>query len=171
MKLLTQTEMGAAIAAVRSNQETQDSLVQQVVCSGLSHTRDHGDIRGLVNLVNALSTGTRREAVCEFIRAFSGKQLLVHLDKKAGQYVGKLAPNWSAEKFDVDGAIETFYGDFTKEKVATTLDLKALRKLIARVANNTGSNPDGTPKVMDSTRALASRFVSLIDEAAIAAKA
>lgn len=171
MKLLTQTEMGAAIAAVRSNQTTQDSLVQQVVCSGLSHTRDHGDIRGLVSLVNALTSGTRREAVCEFIRAFSGKQLLVHLDKKAGQYVGKLTQNWVPEKFNVDGAIETFYGDFTKEKVAKTLDLKALRGIIARVANNNSSNPDGTPKVLDTTRALASRFVSLIDEAQVAIKA
>lgn len=172
MKLLSQSEMGAAIAALRSGMASAFELAHQVVVSGLAHTRDHGDYTGLVSAVNALPSGARRETLVQkWIPRFSGKQLSVYRDKKTGTYVGKLAAGWKAEAFDIDGAMAVEFGDIEAEKVQKTLDLRGLRALVAKIANNTGSNANGTEKVQSTTRAFASKFVAQIDEAIAAAKA
>lgn len=154
------------VASIRDGARVLLGSIHEVAVGTLAHIADHGDWTVAASLLNALPSGIRVKTLAKWYNRFSGGQVNFFQDKAQGnQFVAKLVPGWSAEKFDLVTAAATPFGDMEAEKVSKTLDIKALRGMIARVANNTKSNNDGTKQVADSARALAAFLVGSIDKA------
>lgn len=164
--LLTVSEANEKIASIRQSARVLQSDIHVVAVSALAHTRDHGDWTVFASLLNALPSGQRVATLAKWVNVFSGKQLSFFRDKKNGNvWSGKLTPKADADKFDVDGAMATEYGDLEEEKVQSEITLEKLRVMVARIANNRGTNKDGTRRVSDKVIAIASKCVALIDDA------
>jgi len=158
-----------AIASIRKDAHSLNATVHQVAVSTLSHTRDHGDWTLAAALLNALPTGQRVMTLVKWYQTFSGKQLTFSRDKKAGgAFVGKLVQGWKPAGFDIDKAMAVMFGDLETERTQSVMSVDKLRQMIARVANNRGTNPDGSRKVPDNVIALASRLVAIVDESKVA---
>ena len=160
------------IASIRESARGLQDSIHEVAVGTLAHIRDHGDWTVAASLLNALPSGQRVQTLAKWFNHFSSKQVNFYQDKKAGNvFTGKLVEGWKADKFDVDGAMATQYGDLEAEKVNSTITLEKLRGMIARVANNTGTNKDRTRKVSDEVMSVASKCVALIDELKVASRA
>lgn len=166
LNIMTIDKARVEIASIRESARGLQDSIHQVAVSTLAHVRDHGDFTVAASLLNALPSGQRVVTLAKWFNVFSGKQLSFFRDKKNGNvWTGKLTQGWTADKFDVDGAYATVYGDLEEEKVQGEITLDKLRIMIARIANNRGTNKDGTRKVSDRVIAVASKCVSLIDDA------
>jgi len=58
------------------------------------------------------------------------------------------------------GAMAITFGDFTKEPAPTTLDVKALLRIIEKKATSDEVNKDGSPKVTAEAKEFASKLVA-----------
>jgi hypothetical protein len=165
LNLLSREACVERIVSIRESARGLQDSIHIVAVSTLAHIRDHGDWTVAASLLNALPSGQRVQTLAKWFNHFSGKQINFFQDKKAGNvFTGKLVDGWKADKFDVDSAMATQFGDLEAEKVNSVITLDKLRHMIARVANNTGSNKDGSRKVSDVTMAAASKCVALLDE-------
>lgn len=159
-------ECRAKITKIRRVGEVLQANVHAVAVGTLAHAAAHGDVTVAADLLNALPSGQRVKALVEWYRHFSSKQMSLYVDKKTGSYVGKMVPGWSADKFRVEDAKAVSYGDLTKEKnPAQTIDLKAVRGMLARIVNNTKANADGSLQVTERARSVSIELVQLVDKA------
>lgn len=159
----------AKIAKIRRVGDVLQANIHDVAVGTLAHARDHGDVTVACDLVNALPSGQRKLALVEWYRKFSGKQMSVYKDRKSGLFVGKMESGWKADKFGVDAAQDITFGDLTKERApGAQIDLKVLRKLVARVVENS-TTINGVPAVTDKARSVGVECVQLIDRAIAAA--
>jgi hypothetical protein len=159
MQLYSQSQIGSRVARIVRVAGKVDAELHVVLCSILDHTREHGDYTAILPLLNGLPNGVRKQGIVAWLSHFSGKQLTARLDSKSKSWVAELVPNRDKSKFDIVGAMAMTYGDFTKEPEPTTLDVKALIKMLEKKATNIEVNKDGSPKVTPEARDFASKLV------------
>lgn len=138
--------ISSAIAQIRTNGADYQLLIHETAVSVLAHVRDHGDTTLAVRLVNAMSSGTRREGLAAWFYKFSDKQM--KLSPTDGAWGCKLVAGWDSEKFDVEGSELVDFGDLTKEpSQQKAVTLEALMKAVRKFTTNDKKLPDGSPVV------------------------
>lgn len=154
-----------AIAGIRRVAGKVQERIHLVAVSTLAHIRDHGDTTLATSLLDALPNGQRREALAFWYSRFSNGKATMRLDKQSGSWVCKLDKNRKPEDFDVEGAAKISFADLTKEKKpGQTFTAEQLVKWLKQKANEDGKFDDGTPKVEEAARDLASKLVALIEQ-------
>jgi hypothetical protein len=166
MNLYSQSQIGSKVARIVRVAGKVDSELHVVLCSILSHTKDHGDYTAILPLLNGLPNGVRKQAIVAWVSHFSNKKLIARLDSKSKAWVAELAKDRTAEDFDIIGAMAVTFGDFTKEPEPTTLTVALLVKMLEKKATDNTVNKDGSPKVAPEAAALASKLVAFAREAA-----
>lgn len=159
--------IATSIAAIAVAGTALGTEAHQTLVSILAHIRDHGDTSQLTAFVKALPSMARRNAVGPYVQHFSGKQLNVVL--KDGEWNSKLVGKRDNDLFDIEGAMEISFADFTKEpKVKDQpLTLADLVKMLKRVTGNDKTLKDGvTPMVPDYVVAAAQRAIAVIEQPA-----
>ena len=162
--LLTQAEALAEIPLLASDAASVQTRIHVVGCSTLDHVRAHGDTRGVTALLNALPNGQRVKALGAWYRAFSNNKLIPKLDKKTGVWSVELSKKREDADFNVAGACEVTFADFTVERDPVSVTVESLVRNMVRMANNTDTH-DGTdiPKVSPEARAVAAQIVAFMD--------
>lgn len=161
IKLQDVVTMSASINQIKTSSTELQALIHETAVSVLAHVRDHGDTTLAVRLVNAMSSGTRREGLSAWFYKFSGKTM--NLSSKEGIWSCKLKPGRTPEDFDVISAMDIDFGDLTKEaKVARALTLEDIFKALKKFTNNDKQLEDGTPVVPANVVAAAQRALSAI---------
>jgi hypothetical protein len=159
MKFLSIEECSKAITEIRGSAKDLQTRIHLVAVSTLVHIRDTGDVRGALQLVQALPNGQRVEALKVWYTAMSSNKLTFGKDKDTSETTLKLAKDRVPAHFLIDDAIVTDYGSFTKEAKPRTFTVDQLIKQLEAKANNTELNEDGTPKVEPSARLVAAKMV------------
>ncbi len=158
LNLMTQTAVMEAIPELRDSLRNSQERIHLIGVSTLSHMREHGDYRGALALINALPNGQRVQALVAWFREFTNKKLSLKQDAKTKEWKGELRKDRAATDFRVEEAADISYADFTKEAAPRTMGLTQLIGYLQRVATNTAKNDDGSPKVDEPTRLLASKL-------------
>jgi len=152
-----QTELATRISALAGNATKVQNEIHLLAVSTLDHIRQHGDFTLALRLFNALPNGQRVKGLAVWYRHFSNKALSFNYDKKAG-WGCKIAKGWSADDFNIEGAIKTSYGDLTNERNPTTMSIEQVLRMLKRTANKTGNNADGSPLVDPKARDLCAKL-------------
>jgi len=160
--LVSVSDIMPRIATLHTDAARQQQEIHLLACSSLDHIRQHGDSTAMVALHNALPNGTRVKALALWAGAFSNAKIQMKLDKATGEWTCKLAKRTDAD-FDMEGAMEISFADYSTERDYTTLNIKAFIKGLARTASNTAKF-DGTDqlKVDPAVNALAAKLNNFI---------
>lgn len=151
----------ANIGLIRSNSAAVQQLVHETAVSVLSHVHEHGDTTLAVRLVNAMSSGSRREGLAAWFLKFSGRQM--KLAVKEGQWSCELTKGWNKDLFDLEGSELVDYGDLTKEKpTAKQMDLSDLVKALKKFVTNDKKLDNGQPVVPADVVVAAQRAMAAI---------
>jgi hypothetical protein len=163
MNLYSRSQIGLKVEAIVAMAKATDSELHVVLCSILDHTREHGDYTAILPLLNGLPNGQRKQGIVAWLKHFSGKKLIA----KQGEgrvWECELSKDRQDSDFDIVGAMAITFGDFTAEPVPTTLDVKALLKILEKKATSTETNKDGSPKVSPEAKDFASKLVAAARE-------
>lgn len=152
--ILDQAKTGKLITLIAKNATKLNTQIHIAAVSTLSHIRDYGDFTLAERLLNALPTGQRVKTLAAWYAHFSANAFTLTFDKGAGSWKGNLAKKRTPDQFDVEGAWKVPFGDLMPEKVATTMNAKAVIAMLKRNADSTAKNDDGTPKISDEAKAL-----------------
>jgi hypothetical protein len=168
LQLLSLQETGVGIDALKINAEAVQTEIHLIGVSCLAHARDHGDIRPMANLLNALPNGQRVRGLVAWARNFSSKKLSIKQDAQKA-WVVEIQSERVPEDFKVDEAEGITYADFTTEKDPTSVTVESLIRNLTRTANNDEMHSDGkTPKVSPEARAIAAKLVAKYREDQVA---
>lgn len=162
MQLYSRSQIGSKVARIVRVAGKVDAELHVVLCSILSHTKEHGDYTAILPLLNGLPKGVRKQGIVQWVSHFTNKKLIARLDNKSKVWECELAKDRKDEDFDILGAMAITFGDFTAEPVPTTLDVKLLLKMLEKKATNVETNKDGSPKVSPEARDLASKIVATV---------
>jgi len=160
MNLYSRSQIGSRVARIVRVAGKVEAEIHVVLCSVLDHTREHGDYTALLPLLNGLPKGQRVQAIAAWLKHFSGGKLIARIDSEAKAWVCELSKERSDSDFDIVGAMAITFGDFTKEPAPTTLDVKALLRIIEKKATSDEVNKDGSPKVTAEAKEFASKLVA-----------
>lgn len=162
IKLQDVATISTSINAIRTNSTELQALIHETAVSVLAHVRDHGDTTLAVRLVNAMSSGTRREGLSAWFYKFSNKTM--NLSSKESVWSCKLKPGREAADFDIEGASLVDFGDLTKEpKAAKAMTLEDIFKALKKFTNNDKTLADGvTPVVPANVVKAAQRALAAI---------
>ncbi len=169
MEILTRSAVFEVITRIGTAAKTLQAEIHQAAVSTLDHTREHGDYRGALALVNALPNGQRVQGLIVWFEHFSSGALKFKANKDGAGFSAKLSAERSEDDFDIAAAMLTDYGTFTKEAKPATFTVDKLIKMLESKANDDRTNDDGTPKVEPSARSVAAKFVRTYREAVSAA--
>jgi hypothetical protein len=151
-----------AIGQVAATGAAFQVLVHETAVQTLLLVREEGDWGPARDLMNAMPKGARREALAIWFKRFSNDKLRFSTVKETGLYKGHLSSDRALSDFDVDGAAAVNFADLTTEPKASTFTLEQLIKTLQAKATNTKVNDDGTPKVDERARAMASKLLAAI---------
>jgi hypothetical protein len=160
LKLLSLQETGARIDALKKNAADVQAEIHLIGVSCLAHARDHGDVRPMQNLLNALPNGQRVRGLVAWARNFSSKKLSIKQDAQKA-WVVEIQSERVPEDFKVDEAEGITYADYTNEKDPTSVTVESLIRNLTRTANNDEFVKGTTvPKVSPEARAVAAKLVA-----------
>lgn len=165
IEILTQSAVMTVIAGIKTSATKLQAEIHQAAVSCLDHVRQHGDTRGALALVTALPNGQRVQGLIEWFRGFSNGKVSFKKDQ-SGALAIVLQKERVDSDFDIESAMATDFGAFTKEAKPRSLTVDALIKMIEQKANNTELNADSTPKVTPEARAVAASLVGAYRKAA-----
>jgi len=171
IRILSAGECATAIGRIAAGGKSLQARIHTVAVSTLDHIRVHGDTTLACRLLDALPNGVRVKSLAFWYSHYSNGKAKFSVDKASGQYKCNLDKDRADSDFDIASAAATNFADLTNEKSPETLTVKALEKMLERVANNDGYFP-GTaiPKAEPRARALASTLIAkLRSEIAVAA--
>lgn len=157
--ILSQAAANEAIAGIKTSAHKLQAEIHQVAVSTLDHAREFGDYRGALALVNALPNGQRVQGLVEWFKGFSNGKLTFkqNADKS---FTAELKKDRVEADFQIELAMLTDFGAYTKEATPKTFSVDALIKMLEAKANNTELNSDGTPKVSPDARTVAASLVA-----------
>lgn len=160
LKLLSLQETGTRIEALAISAKNVQEEIHLIGVSCLAHARDHGDIRPMQNLLNALPNGQRVRGLVAWARNFSSKKLSMKQDASKA-WVVEIQSERVTEDFKVDEAMAITFADYTAEKDPTTVTVESMIRNLSRTANNDELH-EGTnvPKVSPEARAEAAKLVA-----------
>lgn len=160
LKLLSLQETGARIEALAISAKNVQDEIHLIAVSCLAHSRDHGDVRPMAQLLNALPNGQRVRGLVAWARNFSSKKLTIKQDAQK-LWVVEIQSERVPEDFKVDEACGITFADFTTEKDPQSVTVESLIRNLSRTANNDEMHTDGkTPKVSPEARAIAAKLVA-----------
>ena len=159
MEILSVAAVTDKIAVIGKAAKALQADIHQVAVSTLDHCREHGDYRGALALVNALPNGQRVKGLVVWFQHFSNGKLT--FKPEGGAFTAQLNKSRVDTDFDVQAAMLTDFGSFTKEATPKTMSLEAFIKSLEGKADNDDVNSDGTPKVSREARAFAAKCVAL----------
>jgi hypothetical protein len=139
--------------------------IHTVAVSTLDHIREHGDTTLAASLLNALPKGQRVEALAFWYKHFSSGKAVFAKDKTSGSWTCSLAKDRMEFDFKIGEAALTSFAELTKEAApGKTFTVEALIKMLKSKADEDGSYENGTPKVDEAARDLASALLASIDQ-------
>lgn len=160
LKLLSLQETMPRIDALKVSAASVQEEIHLIGVSCLAHARDHGDIRPMAALLNALPLGQRVRGLVAWARNFSSKKLSIKQDAQKS-WVIEIQSERVPEDFKVDEAMSITFAEYTAEKDPTSVTLESFIKNLSRTANNDEMHSDGTtPKVSPEARAAAAKLVA-----------
>jgi hypothetical protein len=161
IRILTAAECSTAIGRIAAGGKTLQARIHTVAVSTLDHIRAHGDTTLACRLLDALPNGVRVKSLAFWFSHFSNGKAKFSVDKATSQWKCNLSKERDDSDFDIEAADATNFADLTNEKSPETLTVKALEKMLAKVANNSDFFPGTTiPKVEPRAQELAARLVS-----------
>lgn len=153
----------ANIASIKATGVQFYTLAHETAVDCLYLVQQTGDWAPAAELMNALPSGTRRNAMAFWFSEFSSKKLRFTLDKDSGLYRGRLDSDRAVHHFRVDEAADISFADFSKEPAAgTTLTLDKLIAMLGRTATNTKVKKGGVVAVDEKARVAASKALAAI---------
>ncbi len=159
MNLYSRSQIASRVERIVRIAGRVDAEVHVVLCSILDHTREHGDYTALERLLNGLPNGVRKQGIVAWVKHFTNKKLIPRQDKHK-VWVCDLSKDRTDADFNIVEAMAITYGDFTAEPVPTTMTLALLLKMLEKKATSVEVNKDGSPKVSDEAKAMASKLVA-----------
>lgn len=166
MQFLNIADTTKLVNSIGKRGATLQRDIHKAACSTLKHIAEHGDITLAVRLMNVLPNGHRVKGLALWYKHFSGGKFSLRKDKKAGGWVGVLEKDRTADSFDIQGAVEVSFADFSEEKEPTQMTPDALLKYLEKVATNENTLPNGELKVSPEAAELARRMLVAVAEAA-----
>lgn len=164
LTLLSMSETGRRITRLGRIAGKVEAEIHLLAVSSLDHIREHGDTRNATALCQSLPKGQRVEALMFWFKHFSNKKVLLRRDSKTGVILCQLEKDRDEADFDIVAASQTTFADLTAEKApGKTLTVSDLLNLLKQKANNTKLNDDGSPKVAESARELASDLLAYVE--------
>lgn len=158
--ILTQAQVAAGLPTLRKSAEELTASIHQYAVSTLDHAREHGDYRGVLNLLNALPKSQRVQGLVAWFRHFSNNKLALKLVD--GSWQGEIKKDRADADFRIAEAMETTYADFTVESAPKALTMAKFLASIEKVANDTTTLSNGARKVPEEVAALAASMVAQI---------
>lgn len=132
--VLAQSEIMDFVGKIATTAKALEANIHQASLSTLVHVEEFGDYRGVSALLNALPKGQRVQALAEWYRNFSDKALSIRLNE--GVWQVSLKKGWKQEcVFDIEGAAEVSYAEFSKEVAPKPMTVEKLLGMIKRVAD------------------------------------
>lgn len=116
----------ADIDTIKTNGAVLDDLIHETAVSCLAHAEAHGDVTLCSRLVQAMPRSSRSKALVHWFTQFGP----LHFSKKEQGFV--LAKGKNVKKYDVAGAMETPFYDFTSEREPLPFSIKRLIAMIER---------------------------------------
>lgn len=168
MEILSRSAVVEVIARIGTAAKTLQADIHAAAVSTLDHTREFGDYRGALALINALPNGQRVQGLIVWFEHFSNGALKFKTNKDGAGYTAKLSQERADEDFDVAAAMLTDYGSFSKEAKPTTFTVDKLMKMLESKANDDRVNDDGTPRVEATARVVAAKLVRSYRDAVVA---
>ena len=165
MNLYSRSVIAQKVTAIIASAKATDSELHVVLCSILDHTREHGDYTAILPLLNGLPNGQRKQGIVAWVSHFTSKKLTIKLDNKSKEWGAELSKDRTDKDFDIVGAMAVTFGDFTKEPEPTTVTLAMLIKMLEKRATSDELNKDGSPKVSEEARIMASKLVAFARQA------
>jgi hypothetical protein len=169
MQLYSQSQVGSKVARIIRVGKMVDAELHVVLCSILDHTKEHGDYTQILPLMNGLPSAVRKQGIVAWVAHFTNKKLALKLDSKTKLWTAELAKDRKSEDFDIIGAMAVTFGDFKPEPVPSTLTLALLIKMLEQKATDSKLNEDGSPKVAEDAKIMASKVVAFIREQGVKA--
>lgn len=162
IRILSAAECATAIGRIAAGGKSLQARIHTVAVSTLEHAREHGDTSLVTRLLDALPNGIRVKSLAHWFSHFSDGQLVLSQDKnKSWKHNTEKFKDRVKERFDIAGAAQTTFADLTNEKAPETLTVKALEKMLSKVATNDGYfTGTAIPKVDPKARELASALVA-----------
>lgn len=112
------------IETLGKDMKSIDNRIHVIGVSTMYHMREHGDWRGAADLVAAMPRSTRRKALIAWFEHFAPCEV----DVKTSEFT--LEKGRKPEDFDLEGAAETHFGDFTAERAPVPVTLAAIAKMV-----------------------------------------
>lgn len=162
LTVLSVSQCTDAILALKKAAKDVHNTIHVIAFSTLVHTRDHGDSRGAVELLNALPNGQRVKALAHWYNVMSNGAMTLSFDKKADSWKAKLREGRSAEDFNVVDAEAIHFADLTAEKGPTAFTLANLRKFLQSKIDNAAKLADGSDVVSKEAREAARAALAAI---------
>jgi hypothetical protein len=158
--ILTPAQVLAGLPTLRKSAEDLTANIHQYAVSTLDHVREHGDIRGVTSLLNALPRSQRVQGLAAWFRHFSTNKLTLKLTGTA--WTCELRKDRTDEDFKVAESMETTYADLTKEPEQKAITMAKFIGQIEKVANDTTTLKNGARKVPVEVAELAAEMVRTI---------
>jgi hypothetical protein len=166
IKIMTQAECMRQIPRLGRLAAGLQQRIHVVAVSALAHIRDHRDTTIATRLLDALPRGQRVEALAFWFNHFSSGKLTLKRGDNGWTATLAKAKDCMESDFQVDEASAVSYADLTKEaKAGKPFTVEQLVKKLKAWADEDGTNEDGSPKVEDSARDLASNLLAMIEDA------
>lgn len=124
------------IANIKSSGAKLDNNIQEAAIGCLEHIEQHGDVRILNDLWNAMPNGSRRNALGLYVLEFGKVRLNTGKDKEQNRF--RYNKNGTT---NLEGAIAIMWSSFKKEPdLASSFDLTAKLRSVLNAYNKAKQN-------------------------------
>lgn len=161
MNKMNFAQTDALIISIGKRAKNVQRDIHVAACNTLMHIQEHGDFTLAVKLMNLLPSGQRVKGLALWYKHFSGGKFTVRKDKKAGGWVGALSKDRTPEDFNIAGAVEVSFADFSEEKDPQAMTVEKLVKYLQKLVDNTDTLPNGELKVQPEAAAMAAKMLAV----------
>lgn len=155
VNILSQSAAAELISQICNTSKTLVADIHIAAVSTLDHIREHSNYTGALALLNGLSNGVRVKGLAAWYKEFSSGKFVPSQDPKTKVWRAELIKDRTDPDFKISEAMAITFADFKEEVGHETLTLEKFLKGLKRTATNTGTHPDGTPKVSERARTMA----------------
>lgn len=144
-----------AIAMVGKSARKVNEQIHLCAVSALSHAFAYGDWTLAADLCQVLPNGQRVKALAHWFAHFSGGKLKLRKTSEGWRADVGTWKTRTKDDLNLDGAIQTMFGDLTAEKEPAVMTTEALVKLLARKAASPELDAQGRRKATRASIVLA----------------
>lgn len=144
-------KIGRLITTIGKSGQKMDALIHQAACSSLVHASKHGDVTLMSRLVNSMPRSARREALIYWTSQHS--PLVWTKGAEGNPSAFRLNKGKKAREFNISGACNTPFWDFSPEKNPAPFTIDRLVKLVQSKVKKAVERGELAREEVDTVRA------------------